>query len=114
MRNSADHGIEERTKPAVAIQTAAARTASLHDDHQCQRLTVGVFFQCEFLLNAVIGKDEIVGSETEDRFAAVGFYQRRHQDKIGATAQDRGGIGNLLCMRASAAKNLKGHEHNQT
>ena len=95
VRNSTDHGIEKRTEPAVAIQAAAARTARLHDDHQCQRLTVSVFFQRDFLLDAVISKDEIIGSEAENRFAAAGLYQRRHQDEIGAAAQDGGGIGNI-------------------
>jgi hypothetical protein len=80
VRNGTYHGIEEWIKAAVVIQPAAARPASLHDDHQGQRPTVGVFFQCDILLDAIIGKDEIFRSETENRFAAAGLYQRRYQD----------------------------------
>jgi len=65
------------------------------------------------LLDAVVGQDEIIGSEAENRFAAAGLYQRRHQDEIGAAAQDGGGIGNILCMRPGAAENLEGEEDKQ-
>jgi len=68
-----------------------------------QRLTVGAFFQCEFLLDAVIGKDEIIGSETEDRLAATGLYPRRTRTR--SEPRRRTGVGwNILCMRAAAAR----------
>ncbi|HXP08423.1 MAG TPA: hypothetical protein VN828_08005, partial [Acidobacteriaceae bacterium] len=108
--NSAGQGIEQRTKFAVAIQTAPARTANLHNDHQCQWLPIGVFFQRDVLLDPVVSKDEIIGRETENRFPVAGFYQGRHQNKIGASAQDGGGIGNILRLPASGAKNFKGEK----
>ena len=82
-------------------QAAAARTAGLHDYHQCQRLAVGVFFQYEFLFDAVIGKDEIIGSEPKDRFAAAGLYQRRHQTRL--EPRRRIGVGSeISCAGAQA------------
>jgi len=44
VRNCSDQGVQERTKLPVGVQPTPARTASPHDDHQCQRLTVEVFF----------------------------------------------------------------------
>ncbi len=60
VRDGADDGVENGVQVAVVANVVDADAAGLRDDHQSERLKVGIGLEMDFLGDAVVGDAEIL------------------------------------------------------
>ena len=87
----ADQVVEQGAEVAVLFEVRGAGTAGFDDDDESQRLVAGVLLEMQWLLDAVVGEDEVVGFEGVDELAGLGADERGDDDEAGANGD--GGRG---------------------
>jgi hypothetical protein len=93
--DGSEHWGERGSDGAEFVEFAGSGAADLDYDDECERLAAGVLFEGEFLLDSVVGQDEIVGGEGIDEIAGLVADESGRENKSGAGAEQRG-FGNLL------------------
>lgn len=89
----ADEVGEHRAKVLVLLEMAGAGASGFDDDDHGQRLVAGVLLQTEWLLDTVVGENEVFGLEGVDELAGFGAHQGGDDDETGANGD--GGCGRV-------------------